>query len=120
VPTEDRFLMRRTGLLNRIASLLGERAAEQIVFDDIFTGAHDDLSRSTDIARGMVKECGMSRNLGQVYFAHQKQPQFVNLNQEGGGEYSQMTAHLIDKEIRQIIDEQYENIRNKLAADALK
>ncbi len=108
VPTEDRFLMRRKELLNRIATLLGGRAAEEIIFDDISTGAQNDLSRATDIARSMVKEYGMSGNLGQVYFAHKKQNQFLIPNQEGSGDYSAMTAHLIDKEIRQIIDEQYE------------
>ena len=107
VPTEDRFLMRRTELLNKIATLLGGRAAEEIVFDDISTGAHNDLSRATDIARSMVKEYGMSKNLGQVYFAHKNQGSFLIPNQEGGGDYSAMTAHLIDKEIREIIDEQY-------------
>lgn len=100
--------MRRVELLNRIATLLGGRAAEEIIFDDISTGAQNDLSRATDIARSMVKEYGMSGNLGQVYFAHKKQSQFLNPNQEGSGDYSAMTAHLIDKEIRQIIDEQYE------------
>lgn len=108
VPTEDRFLMRRTELLNRIATLLGGRAAEEIIFDDISTGAHNDLSRATDIARSMVKEYGMSRNLGQVYFAHQKQGQFLNAGPESGGDYSETTAHLIDEEIRQIIDDQYD------------
>ena len=108
VPTEDRFLMRRAELLNRIATLLGGRAAEEIIFDDISTGAQNDLSRATDIARSMVKEYGMSRHLGQVYFAHKKQGQFLNPIQEGSVDYSAMTAHLIDKEIRQIIDEQYD------------
>jgi cell division protease FtsH len=107
VPTEDRFLMRRTELLNRITTLLGGRAAEEIVFGDISTGAHNDISRATDIARSMVKEYGMSRNLGQVYLAHKKQGQFLNAEIEGGGDYSEMTAHLIDKEIRHIIDNQY-------------
>jgi cell division protease FtsH len=100
--------MRRTELLNKIATLLGGRAAEEIVFDDISTGAHNDLSRATDIARSMVKEYGMSQNLGQVYLSHNKQHQFLNPNQDSGGDYSAMTAHLIDKEIRQIIDEQYD------------
>ena len=50
----------------------------------------------------------MSGHLGQVYFAHKKQSPFLNPNQDGGGDYSAMAAHLIDKEIRQIIDEQYE------------
>ena len=69
--------MRRTELLNRIATLLGGRAAEEIVFDDISTGAHNDLSRATDIARSMVKEYGMSRQLGQVYFSPNKQSPFL-------------------------------------------
>ena len=117
VPTEDRFLMRRTELLNRIATLLGGRAAEEIIFDDISTGAHNDLSRATDIARSMVKEYGMSRNLGQVYFAHEKKGQFLLPTQERGGDYSEMTAHLIDKEIRQIIDEQYERVLDILKSN---
>ncbi len=118
VPTEDRFLMRRTELLNRIATLLGGRAAEAIIFDDISTGAHNDLSRATDIARSMVKEYGMSRNLGQVYFAHDKKGQYLLPTQERGGDYSEMTAHLIDKEIRQIIDEQYERAMQILNANS--
>jgi cell division protease FtsH len=110
VPTEDRFLMRRTELLNRIATLLGGRAAEEIFFDDISTGAHNDLARATDIARSMVKEYGMSRELGQVYFAHDNQNQFMAQTPGGGGNYSETTANLIDREIRQIIDEQYEKV----------
>ena len=110
VPTEDRFLMRRTELLNRIATLLGGRAAEEIFFDDISTGAHNDLSRATDIARSMVKEYGMSQALGQVYFANGKPNPFMAQNPGDGGNYSETTANLIDKEIRQIIDEQYERV----------
>jgi cell division protease FtsH len=110
VPTEDRFLMGRTELLNRIATLLGGRAAEEIFFDDISTGAQNDLSRATDIARSMVKEYGMSRKLGQVYFAHDNKNRFMIQDQSGGGEYSEYTANLIDREIRQIIDEQYERV----------
>jgi cell division protease FtsH len=107
VPTEDRFLMRKTELSNRIATLLGGRAAEALVFNDISTGAHNDLSRATDIARSMVKEYGMSERLGQVYFAHKQQPQFLGAIQNDGGPYSDETAKTIDKEIRRIIDDQY-------------
>ena len=110
VPTEDRFLMRRTELLNRIATLLGGRAAEEIFFDDISTGAHNDLSRATNIARSMVKEYGMSRELGQVYFAHNNKNQFMMQDPDNGGDYSETTANLIDKEIRKIIDGQYEMV----------
>jgi cell division protease FtsH len=63
---------------------------------------------ATDIVRSMVKEYGMSGDLGQVYFAHKKHRQFLNPNHEGRCDCSAMTAHLIDMEIRQIIDEQYE------------
>jgi cell division protease FtsH len=106
-PTEDRFLMSRTELLNKIATLLGGRAAEEIVFDDISTGAHNDLARATDIATSMVKEYGMSAKVGQVYFAREKQSRFLNLGPEGAAEYSEATAELIDNEVREIINTQY-------------
>ena len=106
-PTEDRFLMSRSELFNRIATLLGGRAAEEIVFEDISTGAHNDLARATDIARSMVKEYGMSAKMGQVYFAREKRNQFLNIPMEGAVEYSEATAELIDAEVREIINKQY-------------
>jgi cell division protease FtsH len=106
-PTEDRFLMSKSELLSRIATLLGGRAAEEIVFEDISTGAQNDLARATDIARSMVKEYGMSEKVGQVYFAREKRNQFLNIPAEGAAEYSQTTAELIDSEVRQIIGDQY-------------
>jgi cell division protease FtsH len=106
-PTEDRYLMSKTELLNKIATLLGGRAAEETVFDDISTGAHNDLARATDIARSMVKEYGMSNKVGQVYFAREKQNRFLNMGFEGATEYSEATAELIDNEVREIINTQY-------------
>jgi cell division protease FtsH len=106
-PTEDRFLMSRSELLNRITTLLGGRAAEEIVFEDISTGAHNDLARATDIARSMIKEYGMSAKVGQVYFAREKRNQFLNIPMEGAAEYSEATAELIDSEVREIIHQQY-------------
>jgi cell division protease FtsH len=106
VPTEDRFLMSKTELENKIATLLGGRAAEEIVSGDISTGAHNDLSRATDIARSMVKEYGMS-NVGQVYYASNRRAQFMNLMPESTGEYSEATAERIDQEINAIISAQY-------------
>lgn len=109
VPTQDRFLLSRTELLNRIASFLGGRAAEEIVFGDVSTGAHNDLSRATDIAKSMVKEYGMSEKLGQIYLSSDKGNRFL-----GGGApddahaYSEETARAIDAEIRNIIQTQYE------------
>jgi cell division protease FtsH len=107
VPTEDRFLMRQTELDNRIATLLGGRAAEALIFNDISTGAHNDLSRATDMARSMVREYGMSRRLGQVYFAPRRQAQFLGASTDSGRDYSDETARVIDEEVRRIIDEQY-------------
>jgi len=107
VPTEDRFLMSRTELLNKIASLLGGRAAEEIVFKDISTGAHNDLSRATDIAKSMIKEYGMSTALGQVYLAHDRRSQFLDMGQNQRGDYSEATSEAIDREIQQIISGQY-------------
>ncbi|PQP33551.1 cell division protein FtsH, partial [Desulfobacteraceae bacterium SEEP-SAG9] len=93
VPTEDRFLMSRTELLNRIATLLGGRASEQIIFEEISTGAHNDLSKATDIARSMVKEYGMSDKVGQVYFARDKRSAFMEIpGFQGAAEYSEATA----------------------------
>jgi cell division protease FtsH len=108
VPTEDRFLMKKTELLNRIATLLGGRAAEEIIFSDISTGAHNDLSRATDIARSMVTQYGMSAKAGQVYLAPEKRSRFLNVSGfESPAEYSEATAEMIDAEIKQIIQEQY-------------
>jgi cell division protease FtsH len=106
VPTEDRFLMSKAELENKIATLLGGRAAEEIVSGDISTGAHNDLSRATDIARSMVKEYGMSK-VGQVYYASNRRAQFMNLMPESTGEYSEATAERIDQEINAIISAQY-------------
>jgi cell division protease FtsH len=107
VPTEDRFLMRRTELYGKIATLLGGRASEELIFGDISTGAHNDLAKATDIARSMVKEYGMSEKLGQVYFARDRKPLFLDTGLQGSTEYSESTAELIDQEVRKIISEQY-------------
>ena len=114
VPTEDRFLMNKSELLNKIAVALGGRAAEEIHFADISTGAHNDLSRATDIARSMVKEYGMGDNVGQVYFAREKRSRFIDLGSEGAAEYSEATAELIDNEVGNIIGEQYDRAKNIL------
>jgi cell division protease FtsH len=107
VPTEDRFLMSRSELESKIATLLGGRAAEEIVSGDISTGGHNDLSRATDIARSMVKEYGMSK-VGQVYYASNRRAQFLSPIPEGSGDYSEATAELIDREINAIISAQYD------------
>ena len=110
VPTEDRFLMTKTELLGKVASRLGGRAAEEMIFQDISTGAHNDLSKATGIARSMVTEYGMSEKGGQVYYKSEPQPMFLQPGQRRSisGDYSEETARVIDEEVRNIIDEQYQ------------
>jgi cell division protease FtsH len=117
VPTEDRFLMTESELKNKIAVLLGGRAAEELVYDEASTGAHDDLTRATDIARSMVKTFGMSPRLGLVTFERDRRTLLVN-NPEPGtrGDYSEETAREIDMEVRRIIDEQIERVGELLLA----
>jgi cell division protease FtsH len=87
---------------------LGGRASEELIFDEISTGAHNDLAKATDIARSMVKEYGMSTKVGQVYFAHEKKSPLLEMGMEGPKEYSEATAELIDREVGEIIREQYD------------
>ena len=108
VPTEDRYLLRKTELLNRIATLLGGRAAEEIIFGDISTGAQNDLSRATDMAKSMVKEYGMSDKAGQVYFAHDRRSEFLGYGMSEPADYSEATSEMIDSEISQIISTQHQ------------
>jgi cell division protease FtsH len=108
VPTEDRFLMNRTELLNRIATLMGGRAAESLIFGDVSTGAQNDIMRATDIALSMVREYGMSEKLGQVNLLRKAQSVFLGQPPESRGDYSDETARLIDDEVRGLIASQYE------------
>lgn len=114
VPTEDRFLMSRSELLNKIAVMLGGRAAEGVVFEDISTGAHNDLSRATQVARSMVTEYGMSEKLGHMYLEKERQRQLPDMEFNSGKNYSEETARLIDAEIKDILDVQYEVARQIL------
>ncbi|MBF0531249.1 MAG: ATP-dependent zinc metalloprotease FtsH [Deltaproteobacteria bacterium] len=79
LPTEERFLMTKSELLAKIAMAMGGRAAEELVFDDISTGAHNDLARATDTARAMVMEYGMNDKLGRVYLEPERQSRFLNV-----------------------------------------
>ena len=106
LPTEDRYLMTKSELLDRLAVLLGGRIAEEIIFKEISTGAHNDLQRATDIATSMVKEYGMSK-LGYVTFEKEKRPFFVQSPFPSSKDYSEETAKEIDEEVKRIIDETY-------------
>lgn len=110
-PTEDRFLMTREELENKMAVLLGGRAAEKIVFDHLSTGAADDLAKVTDIARAMIMRYGMSEKLGHVAL-EKDQRSFLTPNQMAAypqpRDYGEATADAIDGEVRAIIDGAFE------------
>ena len=116
LPTEDRYLMTKTELLDRLAVLLGGRVAEEIIFGEISTGAHNDLQRATDIATSMVKEYGMSEKLGYVTFEKEKKPLFLPSSLLPTREYSEDTAKQIDEEVKKIVDETYLRVREILTA----
>jgi cell division protease FtsH len=108
VPTEERYLMRKSELLDRIAMSLGGRVAEEIVFDDVSTGAHNDLSKATEIARTMVTQYGMDETLGHVYLESGSSSPYLNapgLPEEK--QYSEETSREIDSAVHRILDEQY-------------
>jgi cell division protease FtsH len=109
-PTEDRYLMTRAELENKMAVLLGGRAAEQLVFGELSTGAADDLARVTDIARAMVLRYGMSEALGSVAYDRDRSP-FLQPNfpmpQERS--YSEETAHAVDGAVRTLVDQALEH-----------
>ncbi|MBI4400563.1 MAG: ATP-dependent metallopeptidase FtsH/Yme1/Tma family protein [Nitrospirae bacterium] len=123
LPTEDRFLMTKSELENKIAVLLGGRVAEEIIYREVSTGAQDDLLKATDIAKSMVKAYGMSEKLGQISFERERQPLFLQTGQpQPPGDYSEETSREIDCEVRRIIDEQYARVRTLLdkRQDALR
>jgi cell division protease FtsH len=108
LPTEDRFVITKSELENKIAVYLGGRVAEELIYNEISTGARDDLLKATDIAKNMIKAYGMSEKLGQISFDQDHQPLFLQNGQSAGpGDYSEETAREIDSEIRKIIDTQY-------------
>ncbi len=117
LPLEDRYLLTRGELEDRIAVLLGGRMAEEIIYGEISTGAHNDLERATEMARLMVMQYGMSEQLGPMTFGGGQQAIFLRgagLPQER--EYSEETARLIDAETRVIIDRMYDRVRDLLTA----
>jgi cell division protease FtsH len=107
MPTEDRYLLTIEELKDRIAVMLGGRAAETVEFAIISTGASDDIMRATELARRMVTEFGMSEKLGSVRYAGQ-QLQYLGGSVEDNGQISPETRQVIDGEVQRLVTEQYE------------
>ncbi len=115
LPVEDRYLLTRSELENRIAVLLGGRMAEELVFGEASTGAADDLQKATTIAKRMVKDYGMSDKLGTVALDESVQPTFLkNMESHATPTYSEHTAQQVDQEVRRLIEEQGIRVRELL------
>jgi len=114
LPEEDRSYLSREYMLQQIASLLGGRAAEQMILGDISTGASNDIQRATALARKMVGTYGMSEKLGTVAFDAGHDEVFIGKSMAQTRPYSEKTAAEIDGEIRRMIDEAYERCRGIL------
>ena len=119
VPTEDRMGMSKNGMLDIIVRALGGRVAEEIVLDDISTGASSDIQQATAIARNMVTKYGMSDKLGTVLYGsdHTGDEVFLGRDFSSGKNYSEKTAADIDDEIRSIIAECYARCKEILSTN---
>ncbi|KGG12027.1 MULTISPECIES: ATP-dependent zinc metalloprotease FtsH [Prochlorococcus] len=114
LPTEERFLNSKDDLKGQIATLLGGRSAEEIVFGKITTGASNDLQRATDLAEQMVGTYGMSEILGPLAYDKQGGGSFLGGNNNPRRVVSDATAQAIDKEVRSLVDEAHESALNIL------
>ncbi|OIK16712.1 cell division protein FtsH [Bacillus sp. MUM 116] len=114
LPREDRYFMTKPELLDKITGLLGGRVAEEIVFGEVSTGAHNDFQRATGIARRMVTEFGMSDKLGPLQFGQAQGQVFLGRDLHNEQNYSDAIAYEIDLEIQRIIKECYEKARTIL------
>jgi cell division protease FtsH len=116
-PIEDRFLMDRAELMNRMTVLLGGRAAESLIFEEVSTGAGDDLAKATDIARSMVMRYGMDPSLGQVSYDEPSAPLLGGGPQWHERRYGDATASAIDVAVRTLIDNAFQRAVSILTAN---
>jgi cell division protease FtsH len=111
LPTEDRYLLTRSELLERLTVLLGGRCAEELIFQEVSTGAQDDLLKATDMARRMVTAYGMSERLGPVSFEQKRHPLFLPESLPPVRDYAEETARAIDEEVKMLLEEACERAR---------
>ena len=114
LPTEDRYLMTRSELEDRLCVLLGGRVAEELVFKDISTGAQDDLQKATDIALSMVTRYGMSDALGLRTFESERRSAFFDMPMAAPKDYSEEKASAIDGEVERILEQAHAKVRRVL------
>ena len=115
LPTEDRYIMSRSELHERITVFLGGRVSEEIIFQEITTGAADDLKKATEMARRMVTDFGMSETLGPVSLGRKSEQPFLGRDIMEDRNYSEQIASAIDKEVATIIEDCYQRARQLLS-----
>ncbi len=116
LPKEDSAHVTRNKLLDNISMALGGRVAEQLKFDDVSTGAYNDLQRSSDVAKKMVTEYGMSQSVGPMFLGGQEEV-FIAKDWGHQRNYSEALAAVVDEEIRKILEDQYARAREVISAD---
>jgi cell division protease FtsH len=118
LPTEDRYLMTKTELEDRMAVMMGGRVAEELTFNEISTGAQNDLYRATEVARSMIREYGMSEKLGPLTFERERRPLFIDtMLPPGSKDYSEATAQEIDQEVSVLVNRAHQRAREVLEKD---
>ena len=120
LPQEDKTHLTKSEMLGDILTLLGGRAAEKIVLDDICTGASNDIQRATKIAREMITKYGMSDNLGPISYSSENDEVFLGMNYGHARNYSEEVAAQIDSEVRKIIDDSYNTCIDILNKNIIK
>ena len=114
LPKKDRYTQSQKKLEADLVAFMGGRAAEELIFGDITTGAHNDIERSTAIARAMVCEYGMSKKVGPQNLGNSQEPIFMGQGMTGSQDYSESTANLIDEEVQRILIASYDKCMNIL------
>ncbi len=115
LPLEDKYIVSEEELKDKLVTLFGGRAAEEIVFNDLTTGAYDDLKQATKLAKRMVVEYGMSKKLGPISLAREHIDVFLGEEIVKSNEHSEELSSLVDSEIRSLISRSYERAKNLLA-----
>ncbi|MEA2087769.1 MAG: ATP-dependent zinc metalloprotease FtsH [Candidatus Caldatribacteriota bacterium] len=120
LPTQDRYLISKLELMDRLAVLLGGRVAEDIIFKDVTTGAQNDLERATKLARQMVTEYGMSDTIGPITLGRKEHEIFLGRDISEQRDYSEEIANKIDKEVKKIIESAYTRAKDIITKNKRK
>ncbi|SDC54694.1 membrane protease FtsH catalytic subunit [Pelagirhabdus alkalitolerans] len=120
LPKEDRYFMTKPELIDKITGLLGGRVAEEIIFGEVSTGAHNDFQRATSIARKMVTEYGMSERIGPLQFSGGNSQVFLGRDMQSDANYSDAIAYEIDQEMQSLINHCYTRAKDILTENQEK